>query len=213
MVIERRRARERALRHQRIIQTARELAEADGWDAVTTRRLAEAIEYSQPVLYSHFANKDAIVAAVAVQGFTELADQLHAAARLSADKQRILANVAQTYLDFSFANPALYDAMFTLKTGLPFGQTEAPQPLHAAFDELRAAVAPLAGDRHLDTFTEVFWSALHGLVSLTQAGRLRPGQAALRLPMLVAQLQAPPLTDGATPKHGARRTTPRHKGA
>jgi hypothetical protein len=62
VVFERRRARERAARHALIIQTARQIAETDGWDAVTTRRLAETIEYSQPVLYSHFANKDAIVA-------------------------------------------------------------------------------------------------------------------------------------------------------
>jgi AcrR family transcriptional regulator len=191
VTIQRRRARERALRHQLILQTAREIAEADGWDAVTTRRLADAIEYSQPVLYSHFANKDAIVAALAIQGFTELAEQLRAARRSAADEQQMLAAVAQAYLDFGFANPALYDAMFTLNIGLPFGQSEAPQPLHAGFDELRAAVAPFAGDRHLDTFTEVFWSTLHGFVSLTRAGRLRPTQAALRLPMLVAQLQAP----------------------
>jgi AcrR family transcriptional regulator len=51
-----------------IISTARELAE--DWDAVTTRRLAERIEHSQPVLYSHFAGKDAIVT---VRGFAELA--------------------------------------------------------------------------------------------------------------------------------------------
>jgi AcrR family transcriptional regulator len=189
VVIGRRRARERASRHQLIIQTAREIAETDGWDAVTTRRLAETIEYSQPVLYSHFANRDAIVAAVAMQGFTELAERLRQARQTATDDQQALAGVAQAYLDFGFANPALYDAMFRLDIGLAFGQTETPPALHAGFEELRAAVAPLAGDRHLDTFTEVFWSALHGLVSLTRAGRLRESQAALRLPMLLAQLQ------------------------
>ena len=79
-----RRDRERAQRHQMIITAARELAEAEGWDAVTTRRLAERIEYSQPVLYSHFDGKDAIVRAVAIQGFEELADHLRRA-RLGAD--------------------------------------------------------------------------------------------------------------------------------
>jgi len=207
-----RRARERAQRHHLIIQTARALAEADGWDAVTTRRLAEAIEYSQPVLYSHFASRDAIVAAVAVQGFTELAEQLHQARASAVDQQHILAGVAHAYLDFGLANPALYDAMFTLHTGLPFGQTDVPLPVHAGFEELRAAVAPLAGDRHLDTFTEVFWSALHGLVMLTRAGRLRQSQAGLRLPLLVALLQTPPASPpaGVTPKSGAARPTPRH---
>ena len=40
---------------------------------MTTRRLADCIEYSQPVLYSHFEGKDAIVSAVALEGFGELA--------------------------------------------------------------------------------------------------------------------------------------------
>jgi AcrR family transcriptional regulator len=206
VVIERRRARERAAREQLIIHTAREIAETDGWDAVTTRRLAETIEYSQPVLYSHFANKDAIVAAVAIQGFTELAERLQQARLTAADQHQALAGVAQAYLDFGLANPAVYDAMFRLDIGLSFGQTEAPQPLHAGFDELRAAVTPLAGNRDLDTFTEVFWSALHGLVSLRLAGRLRESQAGLRLPMLLAQLQTPPpsRTHGAGAKSSAQ---------
>ena len=80
MAIADRRERERAQRHERIIAAARQLAEAEGWDAVTTQQLADSIEYSQPVLYSHFENKDAIVAAVAVQGFAELADILRSAA-------------------------------------------------------------------------------------------------------------------------------------
>ena len=74
MPISPRRERERAQREQLIITAARELAEAEGWEAVTTRRLAERIEYSQPVLYSHFTGMDAIMAAVAVEGFAELAE-------------------------------------------------------------------------------------------------------------------------------------------
>src|SRR5947199_6804381 len=79
MSVKERRDRERAERHRLIISTARELAEAEGWDAVTTRRLAERIEYSQPVLYSHFKGKDAIIEAVALEGFAELAEVLRRA--------------------------------------------------------------------------------------------------------------------------------------
>src|SRR5436309_13686262 len=111
MSVQDRRARERQQRERLIVTTARELAEAEGWAAVTTRRLAEAIEYSQPVLYSHFAGKNEIMAAVAVQGFAELAELL-AAARRRADDE--LAAVAKAYLDFARRNPAIYDAMFTL---------------------------------------------------------------------------------------------------
>src|SRR3954468_12120849 len=79
VAIRERRERARQQRERLIVTAARDLAEAEGWDAVTTRRLAELIEYSQPVLYSHFTGKDAIMAAVALEGFAEIVALLHAA--------------------------------------------------------------------------------------------------------------------------------------
>src|SRR5260221_9402898 len=76
MSIAERRERQRAERYELILAAARELAEAEGWDAVTTRRLAGIIDYSQPVLYSHFKGKADIMAAVATRGFEELATRL-----------------------------------------------------------------------------------------------------------------------------------------
>jgi AcrR family transcriptional regulator len=76
MSIAERKERQRAERYELILVAARELAEAEGWDAVTTRRLAELINYSQPVLYSHFKGKADIMAAVATRGFEELATRL-----------------------------------------------------------------------------------------------------------------------------------------
>ncbi len=178
-----RRERELAQRRQLIINSARELAEAEGWEAVTTRRLADKIEYSQPVLYSHFADKSAIIDAVAVEGFAELASALRSAA------VRGLGAVAQAYLDFAENQPALYDAMFSLASDLPFGTPEAPSPLHAGFAELRTAFAGEADQRDAEVLTEVAWSALHGLAMLTRAGRLRPELRDRRLPRLLELLR------------------------
>jgi AcrR family transcriptional regulator len=183
-----RRERERAQRRQVIVNAARELAEAEGWESVTTRRLADCIEYSQPVLYSHFEGKDAIVSAVALEGFGELASTLHNA-REGADSNAAQPRaVASAYLEFAKANPALYEAMFTLTVDLTFAQPDTPAPLHAGFVELREALAPLAGDHDVETFTEVVWSALHGLAALSQAGRLRPAFYDHRLTTLMDQL-------------------------
>ena len=192
MALQERRERERSLRRQVIVTAARELAEADGWDAVTTRRLADSIEYSQPVLYSHFEGKEDIVAAVAVEGFGELADIMRDARLGAATPEAALRALAESYVDFATTNPALYDAMFTLSTRFHFGQPETPAPLRAAFAELRAAVMPLAAERDPDTLSEVAWSSLHGLASLSRAGRLRPDYHEGRLTMLVDQLVAVP---------------------
>jgi AcrR family transcriptional regulator len=188
MTRQERRERERAQRRQVIVNAARELAEAEGWESVTTRRLADRIEYSQPVLYSHFEGKDAIVSAVALEGFGELAAMLRNARESADSRDAEPRAVASAYLEFARANPALYEAMFTLRVDLTFAQSGTPAPLHASFAELRAALAPLAGERDVETFTEVAWSALHGLATLSQAGRLRPAFYAQRLAMLVDQL-------------------------
>ena len=185
-----RKERERAQRQQRIIDTARELAEAEGWDAVTVRRLADRIEYSQPVLYSHFAGKSAIVGAVAVQGCVELTAVLRAARDAAgADRARRFAGLATTYLDFAAAHPATYDAIFSLDTDLIFG-LGALEPLREAFAEIEAVFAGSVADADLPAYTELCWSALHGLADLDRSGRLRPELRADRLRLLIDQWTA-----------------------
>jgi AcrR family transcriptional regulator len=191
MAIEDRRARERAARRQLITDTARKLAEAEGWNAVTTRRLSTEIEYSQPVLYKHFSSMDGIVAAVAVQGFGELADALSSARSGATDGRDALARVAHAFIGFAHGNPALFDAMFTRATTVRFADPETPAELNAAFAELRAAVDLVAGTRDADTLTEVLWAALHGLITLDRGGRLRPEYRSARVDLLVSALSPP----------------------
>ncbi|MPY52141.1 TetR/AcrR family transcriptional regulator [Streptomyces acidicola] len=185
MSVRERKERERANRHRLIIATARELAENHGWDAVTTRRLAEQIEYSQPVLYSHFRGKNEIVGAVALEGFAELTTALRAAAPEGPGDREAVAAVARAYTDFAAHNPALYDAMFSLDNGLPFADEATPAPLREGF---QALLDPLVDHAHPDEpglFVETFWAALHGLVTLTRAGRLPTDRVPDRLTLLV----------------------------
>ncbi|MBU2663643.1 TetR/AcrR family transcriptional regulator [Actinoplanes bogorensis] len=184
MAIQERRERARQERERLIVDAARELAEAEGWDAVTTRRLAERIEYSQPVLYSHFKGKDAIMAAVAVDGFAELAAELRAARGAAADP---LTGVATAYLAFAETRPVLYEAMFTHSVDLAFARPDTPAALQAGFGELREAVRPRAGDDDPAVLTEVFWAALHGLATLTRGGRLPREIQEQRLALLLAR--------------------------
>jgi AcrR family transcriptional regulator len=179
-----RRARERQQRERLIVAAAREIAEAEGWDAVTTRRLAEAIEYSQPVLYSHFSGKVAIIRAAALEGFTELAVTLRDARRAARSPRSSLLALAHAYLEFAGKTPALYDAMFNLAE-LPFAKPGTPAPLQDGFAEFREALAPFAPARSVDTLGEVFWSTLHGLATLSRTYRLRPDYAEQRLTLLV----------------------------
>jgi len=180
-----RKSKQRAEREARIIAAARVIAEREGWDAVTVRRLADEIEYSQPVLYSHFENRDAIVAAVAVEGFQEITEALQQAARGSTG-QNALENVATAYLGFALRHPALYEAMFILPTDLRFAEAETRPELRAAFEALATVVAPFCID--VEVMTETFWAALHGLAELERSGRIRPAARAERIMLVVRAL-------------------------
>ncbi|WP_371525051.1 TetR/AcrR family transcriptional regulator [Streptomyces sp. NBC_01283] len=191
MSVKERKERERAERERLIVTTARELAEQQGWDAVTTRRLAERIEYSQPVLYSHFRGKREIIGAVALQGAAELARTLRAATSAASGPRAQVTALARGYLDFAQHHPAVYDALFQLDGGLPYAQEDTPQPLKDAFAALEETLGQVTGNGvHPGLFTEVFWASLHGLATLARTGRLLPEDAEARLQLLVDRLPA-----------------------
>ncbi|MFE0358588.1 TetR/AcrR family transcriptional regulator [Streptomyces nigra] len=189
MSVKERKERERAQRERLIVATARELAEEQGWDAVTTRRLAERIEYSQPVLYSHFRGKREIIGAVARQGAAEMAVAVRAATSAVEGTRERVAALARAYLHFADRNPAVYDALFHLDGGLAFAQDDTPDELKDAFAALLETLAEVAGDGvHPGLFTETFWASLHGLATLTRARRLPPEDTERRIELLVDRL-------------------------
>ena len=177
------RAQRVAERRQQILDTARAMAEADGWTAVTSRRLADAIGYTQPVLYVHFpGGKTEIIRTVALAGFAELAAATQAAMEGKAGPRAVTA-VADVYLDFAATHPSLYEAMFQLPIDARFAQDDAETELRSGFNALGAAL----GNDGDETATELLWSALHGMSLLERAGRMRPEHRPNRIAELAAR--------------------------
>jgi AcrR family transcriptional regulator len=172
-----------AARRQQILDAARAMAEADGWTAVTSRRLADAIGYTQPVLYGHFpGGKTEIMRTVALVGFAELAAATQAAMGGKPGREAVAA-VAEVYLGFAAAHPSLYEAMFHLPIDARFAQDDSEAELRAGFNALSAAL----GNDGDGTATELFWSALHGMSLLERAGRMRQEQRPNRIAELAAR--------------------------
>lgn len=175
-----------AQRHQRIIDAARELAEHEGWAAVTTRRLSQLVGYSQPVLYTHFRSMQEVMDAVAIDGFATLAQHINAATEQVAPGRAAVAAALHSYAEFAAAQPAVFNAMFRTSKGLTFGAKAAAQQ-RAAFRGFERVIAPVAQQRGLgdsELVAEVIWAAIHGLSELGEAGRLRPAAAGDRLRLL-----------------------------
>src|SRR3954467_7625404 len=156
-------------RRDHVVRTTRDVAESEGWAAVTMRRLSAELGVTQPVLYSAFASRQALIDAVALQGFRDVTAALEEVDASPLARMR-------AYLDFAAAHPRVYEAMFSMPSGLPFAAEDTPRPLRQAFAAIHDAFPDANGTR-----AEVAWAALHGLATLGAGGRLRAGQAQGRL--------------------------------
>lgn len=174
-----RRERERQALRQAILDAAREIAASEGWQAVTIRKVAEAIDYTPPIIYEYFDSKNDLLLALLIEGFQQLTQSLQQAQTGDASPQELLLQVALAYWRFAFMAPELYQVMHGLG-GVPFGTAETPQDAHNAFAALRSAVCRVLDAQgvqlpDVDGEVDLFWSTLHGLITLTMAGRMKGG--------------------------------------
>lgn len=158
-----------------ILQAAWQLVKAEGWQALSIRKIAEAIEYSVPVIYSHFENKEAILLEFAKKGFGLLAAQLQEAKSSHREPGRQLEAMAQAYWHFAFDHKEYYQLMFGL--GMPPCETINQVTQMKAFSHVILSVIQQAiaesnnpgADQWLKFHT--YWSILHGLVSIRMIGQ------------------------------------------
>jgi AcrR family transcriptional regulator len=163
MGIKERREREKQDVRQRILDAARDLFVRDGYEAVTMRKVAEAIEYSPTALYLHFADKEALLRALCDQDFLALAKAFQRIAKESDPVER-LRKIGHAYVDFALEHPNHYRLMFMT-----------PKPV-------KVEPACAAGEGNVE---EDAYSFLRGsVVEAIAAGRLRPE---LKDPDVVAQ--------------------------
>lgn len=150
-----------------LIRAAREQLGAGGVGSLKLRGLARAVGVTHPAAYRHFADKEALLEAVAQQGFDELADALHRAAERSEEGlEPTLRALADAYLDFALRNPELTRVMFALIPADARIQNEALyRASKRAYIALTASVETLSGDTLVDS--AVVWATLHGLAKLT----------------------------------------------
>lgn len=174
MGIAERRERQRAELREQILEAAREIVLREGFDGLTMRKIAEAIEYSPATIYSHFASRDEIAQALVEAGFDQLLAFLGPAGEI-ADPQERLDAIGRAYVAFGLAHPQTYRLIFMENyTALVMGgekreDPEAPGNRAFAFVERTAEELVSSGRiRPIEPAlcAEMLWSAVHGIVSL-----------------------------------------------
>jgi AcrR family transcriptional regulator len=153
-----------------ILDMAWEIIVTEGWQSFSIRKVADAIEYSVPVIYSHFENKDAILLEFNRKGFELLVEALTAAKAKTTQPADQIRAMGKAYWNFAFANKEYYQLMFGL--GIPSCDTADKIPALGDFNQvIISSIVAMVAPGKTPTFNpwlkyQSFWSMLHGLVSI-----------------------------------------------
>lgn len=162
------RQKQKELTKNAILQVAEQIVLQEGWQAVSIRKIADAIGYSLPVVYNHFESKDAIQEEFVKQGFNMLAMAMQSTKNKHLNPEQQLTQMALTYFEFAFSNAAYYKMMFGL--GIPSCQKAKEIEEIGNFSSIVIHVIGSLMDetdeqRKLLKF-HTLWSILHGLTSI-----------------------------------------------
>lgn len=114
-----RRKREKEEIRKSILDAARSIAAKDGWHSVTIRKIADSIEYTPPIVYEHFENKEDIIRELINTGFNIMFEESEATRKTETDSKKLLMKLSLIHWDFAFNNSELYQLMFSLERPVP----------------------------------------------------------------------------------------------
>ena len=151
------------------------LLESSQQGELSLRELARHVGVSANAAYRHFANKEALMAALAAEGFRRLNAAQVQAAMASPDLKKGFRQSGRAYVQFAQDNPALFRLMFSrLTSGNP--TEELSEASQASFHTLQTAVSAVTGvpldDQQTTVIAMVAWSLVHGLSHLVLDGQL-----------------------------------------
>lgn len=172
---------------QALLEHGVELARAGGPDAVVLRDVQRMAGVSNSAAYRHYADRQALLAAVQNYGMTRLGDAMLESLAKVPDRgprdARALARfraTGQAYIDFALAEPGLFRTAFAPGGPHPADETVAPdrhpfQILSRCVDDL-VTTGVLSATRR-DGVDEAAWAAVHGLATLFLDGPLMAADA------------------------------------
>lgn len=190
MGITERREREKEEVRRKILDAARELFAREGYEHVTMRAVADAIEYSPTTIYNHFEDKDDLVEALCHEDFARLFAVLTAGG-LPADPIERLEQMGRAYSQFALQYPNHYRFMF-LTPKHPDHEMSDDDPGAQSFRLLLDACREAQAQGRLrpgppETIAQVIWASLHGATALLVTYRAEQFPCAPAAPDLVQQ--------------------------
>lgn len=206
-------AKKRAYHHgdlaRALLTAALEIVAKRGPEAFTLREVAAAVGVTHGAAYRHFADKEALLAAVAEDGYRALAQKLASAANAAAaaDPFERVRALAAAYIEFAMARPAQYRVMWGPRVNedgrFPSLETAIAEAFSLVIAEFERGQA--AGSFRDDPARDLavsFWVAAHGYVELVLRRRLKVKSEVVAVAYFEKLLV--PFLDGLTVRQGPK---------
>jgi AcrR family transcriptional regulator len=161
----------------RIARVALALLEREGPEAVSMRRIAQAVGITPMAIYHHFPNRTALLNTVTDREFAKQLARIQAHPLRGSIEAQLIA-VMEGYVDYAFAQPRVFDFVFShVRPGArqfpeDFRARRSPT-LNPVADVIAAAME--SGFLKKDDVWEIafaLWAHVHGYVVLYRAGRI-----------------------------------------
>jgi len=155
----------------KILDAAYRIVKAEGWQGLNMRKIADDIEYTPPVIYEHFSNKDAILKEITRKGFLQLYGELKDLKEKFADSGELLEAMWMTFWNFAFKNREMYQVMFGVEMACCMMKVPEAELQYQLFLDTISEVMPehaVADVVKQKYFT--FFSVVHGLISINIVG-------------------------------------------
>lgn len=158
-----------------LLAISRQLLEEGGPAALSMREVARRAGCTHQAPYHYFENREAILAALVMEGFRELGARMQAALTQipkAGDMRAMLIACGDAYVNFALSQPGVFRIMFRADMCNPASFPEVRQTAESAFGQLQQLSAHVAGERDAGVLSTLLWAHVHGLACLLVDGPL-----------------------------------------
>ena len=194
MGVKERKERDRQEMRETILKSAHQLFVDKGFDDVSIRNIAEAIEYSPATIYLYFKDKNEIFYALHGEAFKQFNQFMIPLAEVADPFDRLI-NMGMKYMDFAFKFPKYYDIMFIMQAPMDCDKNSEEwkegETAHHQLENLVKECQDLGHfkNKEYKTLSFLIWSTMHGMCSLALRDRLKVYEESERRKMLEQAFQ------------------------
>ncbi|HMI02113.1 MAG TPA: TetR/AcrR family transcriptional regulator [Pedobacter sp.] len=160
-----------------ILDASLEIVKEEGWHSLSMRKIADKIEYTAPIIYEYFSNKEGILLELTRKGYIILAGEVRAARDKHEAPAEQLEAMWVAYWDFAFKYKELYQLMYgvdmnccELKKSMPEAEL-ADDLIYEVIEKIMTVKNPPEDMVCRKFYT--FWSIIHGLISINLVNKGR----------------------------------------